>query len=50
MLQETADPVGVDENGDDIEYDPVTHRSVEFGYGCINAADAVDTAKAMLTS
>jgi subtilisin family serine protease len=48
VLRETADQVGIDEDGNDIEYDPQTHRSQEFGYGCIDAAAAYDKAKDML--
>ena len=43
LLQDTADEVGVDEDGNAIEYDSQTGRSEEFGYGCIDAAEAVET-------
>jgi subtilisin family serine protease len=39
ILRDTADPIGED---DGIVY--TNGRSPEFGYGCINAADAVDAA------
>jgi subtilisin family serine protease len=49
VLQDTARKVGIKKNGNNVVYNAVTHRSVEFGYGCIDADEAVKTAKAMLT-
>lgn len=47
VLQKAADQVGED---DGVKYNAQTDHSPEFGYGCVNAAAAVERAKQTLAS